>query len=207
MNLLCYLLFLFFVYYTSLTNTYYFTLDHYRFNSKPHWKLFQLILSGFYFQSIEWNSLITTFLKLSKLKNLYVDSNSFRLVVSSNWVPPFQLRTLSMGSCHIGPAFPAWLRSQTNLLYLDLSNASISSSIPNWFWNISSDLQYLTLSHNQLQGQLPNSNIGKFLPNFLFLSLSGNQKKGTIPDSIGNLTYLEVIDFSRNNLVGGILLP
>ena len=99
-----------------------------------------------------------------------MDSNSFSLDVSSNWVPPFQLRDLVMGSCHIGPAFLAWFQSQKNLGYLDLSNASISSSIPNWFWNISSNLEYLILSHNQLQGQLPNSNIGESLPNlFSFL--------------------------------------
>ena len=109
-----------------------------------------------------------------------------------------------MGSCHIGPTFPAWLQSQKDLLYLDLSNASISSSIPNWFWNISSNLEYLILSHNQLQGQLPNSNIGEFLPNLNFLSFSSNGIIGTIPDSIGHLTSLEVIDFSSNNLTGSI---
>ena len=128
-------------------------------------------------------------------------SNSFHLDVSSNWTPPFQLRTLSMGSCHIGPVFSTWLQSQKNLMYLDLSNASISSSIPNWFWNISSNLQYLILSQ---QGQLPNSNISKFLLDLYFLSLSGNGITGTIPDSIGHLTSLEVIDFSSNNLTGSI---
>ena len=90
------------------------------------------------------------FLKLSNLESLHLDN--FRLNVSSNWVPPFKLRSLNMGSCHIGPAFPVWLQSQKNLQYLYLSNASISSSIPNWFWNISSNLELLFLSHNQLQG-------------------------------------------------------
>ena len=90
------------------------------------------------------------FLKLSNLESL--DLDNFRLNVSSNWVPPFKLRSLNMGSCHIGPAFPVWLQSQKNLQYLYLSNASISSSIPNWFWNISSNLELLILSHNQLQG-------------------------------------------------------
>ena len=36
------------------------------------------------------------------------------------------------------------------------------------------------------------------------LSLSGNGITGTIPDSVGHLTSLEVIDFSSNNLTGSI---
>ena len=90
------------------------------------------------------------FWKLSDLE--YLELNNIRLNVSCNWVPPFKLRSLYMISCHIGLAFPAWLQSQKNLQYLRLSNASISSSIPNWFWNISSNLEYLILYHNQLQG-------------------------------------------------------
>ena len=90
------------------------------------------------------------FLKLSNLESLVL--YNFRLNVSSNWVPPFKLRYLYMISCHIGPAFPAWLQSQKNLQDLYLSNASISSSIPNWFWNTFVNLQSLDLSYNQLQG-------------------------------------------------------
>ena len=166
-------------------------------------------LSNLYSLNLRNNQLSGTlteqhFWKLSNLNDLDIDSNSFRLDVSSNWTPPFQLRNLFMGSCHIGPTFQAWLQSQKDLQYLDLSNASISSSIPNWFWNISSNLKYIILSHNQLQGQLPNSNIGEFLPNLLFLSLSGNRITGTIPNSIGHLSSLEVIDFSSNNLTGSI---
>ena len=89
------------------------------------------------------------FWKLSNLESL--ELNNIRLNVSSNWVPPFKLRNLYMISCHIGPAFPAWLQSQKNLQYLFLSNVNISS-IPNWFWNTFVNLQSLALSYNQLQG-------------------------------------------------------
>ena len=99
-------------------------------------------LSGTLFEQHFW--------KLSNLESISL--GNFRLNVSSNWVPPFKLRSLDMDSCHIGPAFPAWLQSQKNLQYLYLSNASISSSIPNWFWNTFVNLQSLDLSSNQLQG-------------------------------------------------------
>ena len=101
-------------------------------------------LSGILFEQHFW--------KLSNLESL--DLENFRLNVSSNWVPPFKLRFLYMDSCHIGPAFPAWLQSQKKLQYLSLSNASISSSIPNWFWNISSNLEYLITSFSQLVTRL-----------------------------------------------------
>ncbi|XP_057990360.1 receptor-like protein EIX2 [Hevea brasiliensis] len=52
------------------------------------------------------------FSKLNKLKFLRLSSNSFFSNVSSNWVPPFQVQDLEVGSCHLGPTFPAWLRTQ-----------------------------------------------------------------------------------------------
>ena len=98
------------------------------------------------------------FSKLSKLKTLLMDGYSgLVLNVSSTWVPPFQITDLVIYSCNLGPSFPTWLRSQKELSWLSFSNASISGSIPKWFWNISLNLQGLVLYGNQLQGQLPNS--------------------------------------------------
>ncbi|KAJ9693225.1 hypothetical protein PVL29_012110 [Vitis rotundifolia] len=141
------------------------------------------------------------FLKLSKLEYLNIGSNSFHLNVSPNWVPPFQANELDMGSCHLGPSFPAWLQSQKNLQFLDFSNGSISSPIPNWFWNISFNLQELNLSHNQLQGQLPNSlnykvSISNPIPNFYYedayIDFSSNLFEGPIPFSIKGVSFLDL---------------
>ncbi|KAJ9693373.1 hypothetical protein PVL29_012226 [Vitis rotundifolia] len=142
------------------------------------------------------------FWKLSKLKALYIDSNSFHLNVSPNWVPPFQLNVLFMGSYYLGPAFPTWLQSQKNLQSLDFSNASISSRIPNWFWNISFNLGYLSLSHNQLQGQLPNS-LNFSTPDSVQIDFSSNLFEGPIPFSIKGVDFL---DLSHNKISGPIPL-
>ncbi|XVF06858.1 hypothetical protein REPUB_Repub06bG0087300 [Reevesia pubescens] len=187
------------------------------------------------------------FSKLSKLKILHLSANSFIVNVSSNWIPPFQVRNLDMGSCYLGPSFPNWLRSQKEIRFLDFSNATISDSIPNWFWDISGNLSLLNVSFNQLQGQLPNPlNVSPFadvdfssnlfegpiplpnveielldlsnnqfsgpvpqdmcesMPNLIFLSLSSNQLTGGIPNSIGQILSLQVIDLSRNKLAGNI---
>ncbi|CBI18495.3 unnamed protein product, partial [Vitis vinifera] len=140
------------------------------------------------------------FLKLSNVEYLRMGSNSFHLNVSPNWVPPFQVKYLFLDSCHLGPSFPAWLQSQKNLEYLDLSNDNISSPIPDWFWNISLNLQRLNLSHNQLQGQLPNS------LNFYGesnIDFSSNLFEGPIPFSIKGV-YL--LDLSHNKFSGPIPL-
>ncbi|XP_034696265.1 receptor-like protein EIX1 isoform X2 [Vitis riparia] len=142
------------------------------------------------------------FWKLSKLEYLHMDSNSFRLNVSPNWVPPFQVKILYMGSCHLGPSFPVWLQSQKNLKNLDFSNASISSRIPNWFWNISFNLQYLSLSHNQLQGQLPNS-LNFSSPFLAQIDFSSNLFEGPILFSIKGVEFL---DLSHNKFSGPIPL-
>ena len=165
------------------------------------------------------------FSHLKKLRVLLLSSNSFTLKVNSHWIPPFQLWKLEMDSCHLGPSFPSWLKSQNELTTLSMSNTSISGSIPNWFWKISSRLSLLNVSFNHLHGRLPNRlndphavgeislldlsnnrfsgpiprNIGASMPNLFFLSISGNQIIIDIPRSIGDILFLEVIDFSRNN--------
>ncbi|KAK2379691.1 receptor protein EIX2 [Trifolium repens] len=96
------------------------------------------------------------FLKLSKLDLLFMSSNSFTLNVSANWLPPFQVSYLGMRSCVLGPSFPPWLKSQSKVQYLDFSSASIVGFIPKWFWDIPSHLNFLNMSHNELQGWLPN---------------------------------------------------
>ncbi|KAL6312466.1 hypothetical protein AAG906_021682 [Vitis piasezkii] len=115
---------------------------------------------------------------------------------------PFQLNDPGMASFNLGPSFPTWLRSQMQISFLDLSNASISGSIPKWFWNISFNLQYLILSHNQLQGQLPNSLKFPF-GDCAYIDFSYNLFEGPIPFSIKGV-YL--LDLSYNKFSGPIPL-
>ncbi|XP_060967249.1 receptor-like protein EIX1 [Cannabis sativa] len=140
----------------------------------------------------------THFLKLHKLKYISLSSNSFTVTVSSNWTPSFNLNTLLLGSCHLGPSFPTWLRSQNKVQSLDLSNAGISGSIPYWFWESFSNLMSLNVSFNQLKGQLPNTfNIVPFLD----IDLSSNQFEGPIP--IPNVE-INLLDLSNNKFSGPI---
>ncbi|MQM20949.1 hypothetical protein Taro_053979 [Colocasia esculenta] len=163
------------------------------------------------------------FSKLRELKILLMSYNSLVVSVSSTWVPPFQVRRLEMGSCHLGPRFPPWLRTQKALKYLDFSNASISDRIPPWFWDLSSNLSLLNMSFNRITGQLQSPmNIESFadidlssnllsgrlpLPSndVALLDLSNNRFSGPIPQNIGKLLpSLVFLLLSDNHIVGSI---
>nr|GMC81707.1 receptor-like protein 12 [Ipomoea batatas] len=163
--------------------------------------------------------------KLSKLKRLYVSSNSLEGVVteahfsnltdlqaldlsfnvalsfnmSSNWVPPFQLYGLFLANCKIGPQFPKWLHTPNNIGELDISSSDIFDIIPNWFWNFSRGYKYLNLSYNKIGGRLPClQNESSFLR---VLDLSSNNFWG--PISI-NPKDISILHLSNNKFVGSI---
>ncbi|KAH9648764.1 hypothetical protein KPL70_025727 [Citrus sinensis] len=164
----------------------------------------------------------TFFSNMSNLQELVLADNSLTLKLSHNWVPPFQLKWLSLASCKMGPHFPKWLQTQNQLVHLDISNVGISDTIPDWFWDLSSKLSYLNLSNNHIKGKLPdlslrfdgtriggtsidiNSNhfegsIPPLPSNSPFLNLSKNKFSGVM-----DLVGLIALNLSRNNLTGPI---
>ncbi|XP_061357900.1 receptor-like protein EIX1 isoform X2 [Gastrolobium bilobum] len=118
---------------------------------------------------------------LYSLRVLNVAHNSISFNLSSNWIPPFQLSRLYASSCILGPKFPAWLKHQRELKALEIYNSGISDLFPQWFWDLSSGLVYLNVSHNRLSGVLPKS-----------LPIS---RESTFP---------RAWDFSFNNLIGSL---
>ncbi|KAH9648760.1 hypothetical protein KPL70_025724 [Citrus sinensis] len=170
----------------------------------------------------------TFFSNMSNLQMLDLKENSLTLKLSHDWVPPFQLKWLSLASCKMGPHFPKWLQTQNQLVLLDISNVGISDSIPDWFWDLSSELSYLNLSNNHIKGKLPelslrfdgtrsggtsidiNSNhfegpIPPLPSNSLFLNLSKNKFSGSVSFlcSISENTW-NFLDLSSNLLSGGL---
>ncbi|XP_052159487.1 receptor kinase-like protein Xa21 [Oryza glaberrima] len=89
----------------------------------------------------------------------------------------------------------------TSLQVLLLTGNEISGTIPQEIEKLTS-LTLLYMEKNLLTGNLPDS-LGN-LPNLFILSLSQNKISGQIPPSIGNLSHLSELYLQENNLSGPI---
>nr|XP_023877739.1 receptor-like protein EIX2 [Quercus suber] len=134
-----------------------------------------------------------------RLKTLVAPQNRLTLEVSDNWTPPFQLNHLDLVSWNLGPKFPLWLCSQRQLSTLDISNTRILDAVPPSFWNLTSQLTYLNISHNQIYGEIPH--IPMIMSSYSILDVSSNNFTGPLPCISSNVTFL---DLSNNSLFGSI---
>jgi len=141
------------------------------------------------------------FANMSKLQRLFLSDNSLALTFTQNWVPPFQLIWLGLRSCKLGPTFPKWLMTQNKFDVIDISNASISDIVPEWFWAklpLLNNFLDMNISYNNLQGIIPN-----FPQKIYFheMSLGSNQFEGPIPLFLRNSLHL---DLSKNKFSDSI---
>ncbi|XP_027922935.1 receptor-like protein EIX2 [Vigna unguiculata] len=134
------------------------------------------------------------FVNVSRLQELCLSDNSLALEFTQNWVPPFQLFFIELRSCKLGPTFPKWLETQNKFHSIDISNASISDVVPEWFWGKLSLQEGMTIdiSYNKLRGIIPNIP-QKFLIDEM--SLRSNQFEGPIPLFLRNSG---ILDLSKN---------
>ncbi|GJY35101.1 leucine-rich repeat protein [Tanacetum coccineum] len=140
------------------------------------------------------------FTNLTSLGTLWIGDNKLAFKLNENWIPPFQLSVLRIGSCSLGPRFPSWVQSQTMLTELDLANANISGIIPNWIWNTFSSLTFLNISHNNIQGRLGDISS---LTVVARLDLSANLFTGLLPSNFSK-PNLDFLDLSYNNISGSL---
>ncbi|XP_072972782.1 receptor-like protein EIX2 [Typha angustifolia] len=141
------------------------------------------------------------FANLTKLNDFLLSSNSLIISVGHNWIPPFQLTTLALGSCQVGSQFPAWLRWQRQINEVDVRNTSITGTLPHWLWSL--PLKLLDLSYNNITGRLP---VYLKSTNIVSLDLKFNNLEGLLPPLPDGL---KLLDLSNNFLCGPLpkLLP
>ncbi|XP_052882308.1 receptor-like protein 7 [Gossypium arboreum] len=152
-------------------------------------KLVELYLSNNHIHSVVPNWLWKSSLSWVDLSFNVIDFLKQLPLNDANFSFPM-LKRLYLGSCNIS-AFPEFLKGQENLGYLDLSNNKISGAIPNWVWKKS--LRYLFLANNHL------SALDHFLPN-----QSSTSSQSSFARSICNLSQLRNFNASHNNLSGSI---
>ncbi|XLT60986.1 hypothetical protein HN873_053590 [Arachis hypogaea] len=130
------------------------------------------------------------FHNLSKLKVLDLTGNSFVLKINPDWIPPFQLQVIMLQHCMVGPYLPKWLQTQKNLMQLDISNAGISDITPEWFWALSTRLNRMNISYNNLTGIIPDFPLR--LTEYPSINLASNQFEGSIPAFLRRAVSLDL---------------
>lgn len=96
----------------------------------------------------------------------------------------------------MGPLFPGWLQWHVSVAHLDLSSAGIADRLPDWFSDGFSNLNFLNMSNNNLNGSLPTNTSFMSLE---VLLLGSNQLTGQIRTLPPNIT---ILDLSNNSLSG-----
>ncbi|KAK2656109.1 hypothetical protein Ddye_009161 [Dipteronia dyeriana] len=147
---------------------------------------------------------VTGDINVSKCKNLEfldVSSNNFSLSVPS-FGDCLSLEHLDMSANNFSGEIWRAISGCEHLTFLNLSSNSFSGPVPVLS---ASNLKYLLLADNGLQGEIPLHLAGSSCPSLVKLDLSSNELSGALPDSVSNLTTVETLDLSSNNLSG--LIP
>jgi Leucine-rich repeat (LRR) protein len=97
--------------------------------------------------------------------------------------------------------FPHFITNCRNLTFLDLSLNKFTGQIPELVFTNLGKLEALNLYNNSFQGPL-SSNISK-LSNLKNISLN-NQLSGQIPESIGSISGLQIVELFSNSFQGNI---
>ncbi|XP_022721743.1 receptor-like protein 12 [Durio zibethinus] len=154
----------------------------------------------------------TTLLRLDLSFNAIDFSKEFPFGDANSSFP--MLSYLGLRFCNLS-MFPEFLKSQTSLKNLDLSNNKISGVVPNWVWKKS--LRYLDLSNNSLSSldqfslnqSLTSSQRSLSRPicnlsQLVTFNASFNKLSGPIPSCLGNISSLSSLDLQKNNFSGSL---
>ncbi|KAJ0794613.1 putative non-specific serine/threonine protein kinase [Helianthus annuus] len=153
----------------------------------------------------------SSFSNHTKLEVVELTSDNDNFMVETEepigWTPMFQLVVLMLSNCNVnrpkGSVLPGFLVNQHKLQVLDISHNSIQGKLPNWLIKNNTMLELLNLRnnsfcHNFLMPFYRN-------PNIWWLDLSGNLMIGVIPKDIQKfLPYITNLNLSRNSLEGAI---
>ncbi|XP_047330019.1 probable LRR receptor-like serine/threonine-protein kinase At3g47570 [Impatiens glandulifera] len=140
---------------------------------------------------------------LSFLLHLGLSRNNFHGQIPGEISRLRRLRSLELALNQLTGTIPSFIGDFPDLETLILGNNSFSGTIPPEIFRNDSKLEIINLSGNQLIGEIP-AEIG-YLRRLWYVIMGLNQLSGHIPLSIFNISSLEIVNFSKNELSGGLV--
>lgn len=140
--------------------------------------------------------------KLRNLTAFSVTSNNLSGVIPDSICNLTQMLELYLGENKFNGSIPSCFSSMKNLIVMDLSHNNLSGTVPKGLLSISSVGSFLNLSNNLLSGSLPEE-VGS-LVNLQVLDVSDNRFHGGIPQSLGKCLVLESLYLQGNDFNGTI---
>ncbi|KAL8239836.1 hypothetical protein R6Q59_016403 [Mikania micrantha] len=163
----------------------------------------------FSFNKFEGSFLFSLFSNHKKLQFFRFESGSEKIEVETEepigWIPMFQLKYLVLSNCikkrPNGSVVPSFLLHQHKLLLLDVSHNSLEGQVPNWLLKNNKNLGVLKLKDNSFRGVIHM----RYKSNIKWLDMSGNHITGTIPENLQSfIPLITYLNFSSNELKGVI---
>ncbi|KAF3454492.1 hypothetical protein FNV43_RR04939 [Rhamnella rubrinervis] len=160
---------------------------------------------------LSWNELhgsLTVPPLLTSMSNFIISGNNMTGRIHPSLRKWTRLKLLDLSKNHFGGTIPQWLgRLAGSLEFLNLKENNFHGSIPPISTNGSTHnmMIILDLSHNQLQGKVPQSLIN--CSKLQVLNLGYNQINDTFPFWLQNLSELQILVLRSNNFFGPIWHP
>ncbi|XP_060672196.1 MDIS1-interacting receptor like kinase 2-like isoform X1 [Ziziphus jujuba] len=142
--------------------------------------------------------------EVGNLKNLtYLNlwNNSLTGPIPSAICNLTKMKRVTLHQNQLSGSLPAGIGNLKNLTYLDLSFNNLTSPVMPSFGDCLESMNYLNLSHNRLNGTIPNK-ICTLSESTL--DLSYNSIGGEIPSQLQKLKNFTILNLAYNNLSGSI---
>ncbi|XP_076950750.1 uncharacterized protein LOC143623771 [Bidens hawaiensis] len=143
---------------------------------------------------------------MPNLAVLSLMENLFTGPLPPSYLSSPQLRVIDVARNNFSGKLMINFQSSCNIIVLSLRSNSFGSGEDDEMKFIDElskcrDLEALDLGYNQLKGSLPES-VGNLSTKLYFLSVASNRLSGGIPSLVGNLSGLTTLEFSSNQFTG-----
>ncbi|KAK4418918.1 Receptor-like protein 6 [Sesamum alatum] len=135
------------------------------------------------------------------LQNLLLSYTKFSGNVSESIGSLRMLSNIDLRACSFSGPIPSSIKNLTQLVYLDLSINQFVGSVPSFAFL--KNLTVINLRSNRLTGHIPD-NLWEGLEQLDFLDLSENSLQGELPASLFVLPSIKVLDLNNNSFSGVI---